>query len=465
MDIIPKDRDFFISYAARDRLWAEWIAWQLANAGYATIADWEFLPGTNRVLQAQTAIARAKGTIAVLSNAYVTSQNSRDEWTTVTKLDPTGHDRRLIPVVVESVQTTGFLATVVCIELVDLDEIKARERLLSALRAEKAKPASAPIFPRVIPAVSAPFPPLEHFLNIVVVDADDEPVPETTVKVFKGDILIAESVTNGNPLKIVVSERPQDLRVEAVSGAHKVEMPIRTTDSQCKIRFSNLRRKRVPVQPVSEEQPVPLIIACPIIAEYEIMSRSLTKHQQVGADGPLIATIGQLGRHRVVCVQTGKGETETAAALQWALGKWKSRWVLLVGIAGGFPEQKVRRGDVVVATFVYNFDFGKIEDKRFIRRPELDFQSDRKLLAYANLVAVRRAVTWTDTIRETRPDKEPNTASKLSFGYIGSSNKVIDDPSYESFREVQRGDSVQHPADLYCQRSVLILQIPGQRGA
>src|SRR5207244_3645443 len=148
---------------------------------------------------------------------------------------------------------------------------------------------------------------------------------------------------------------------------------------------------------------------------YDIVSRRLTNTEPVSSDAPLIGTVGQLGPHRVVCVQTGKGEGETAAALQWALARWKSRWVLLVGIAGGFPDQKVRRGDVVVATFVYNFDFGKIEDKRFIRRPELDFQCDRKLLAYASLAAVRSADTWANAIGETRPDKEPNSASKLSF--------------------------------------------------
>ena len=30
-------KDFFISYTAVDRSWAEWIAWELEKAGYDTV--------------------------------------------------------------------------------------------------------------------------------------------------------------------------------------------------------------------------------------------------------------------------------------------------------------------------------------------------------------------------------------------------------------------------------------------
>jgi hypothetical protein len=29
-------KDFFISYTAKDRQWAEWVAWQLESAGFTT---------------------------------------------------------------------------------------------------------------------------------------------------------------------------------------------------------------------------------------------------------------------------------------------------------------------------------------------------------------------------------------------------------------------------------------------
>jgi hypothetical protein len=38
-------RDFFISYTALNRPWAEWIAVQLEQAGYSTVLQaWDFQP-------------------------------------------------------------------------------------------------------------------------------------------------------------------------------------------------------------------------------------------------------------------------------------------------------------------------------------------------------------------------------------------------------------------------------------
>ena len=41
-------KDFFISYIGADVQWAEWIAWQLRNAGYATVfQEQDFHAGGN----------------------------------------------------------------------------------------------------------------------------------------------------------------------------------------------------------------------------------------------------------------------------------------------------------------------------------------------------------------------------------------------------------------------------------
>ena len=38
---------FFISYTGADRVWAEWIAWQVEEAGYQVkIQAWDFSPGS-----------------------------------------------------------------------------------------------------------------------------------------------------------------------------------------------------------------------------------------------------------------------------------------------------------------------------------------------------------------------------------------------------------------------------------
>ena len=64
--------DFFISYNGADKVWAEWIAWQLEEAGFSTILQaWDFRPGANFVLKMQEASKEAEKIIAVLSPNYL----------------------------------------------------------------------------------------------------------------------------------------------------------------------------------------------------------------------------------------------------------------------------------------------------------------------------------------------------------------------------------------------------------
>ena len=59
--------DFFVSHAGRDRAWAEWVAWQLADAGYAVELDvWDWAAGKNFMTAMSDALDRAERGGAVL---------------------------------------------------------------------------------------------------------------------------------------------------------------------------------------------------------------------------------------------------------------------------------------------------------------------------------------------------------------------------------------------------------------
>lgn len=74
-------KDFFVSYNKADRAWAEWVAWQLEEAGYTTIIQaWDFRPGSNFVLKMQEAAAKAEKTIAILSRDYLNALYTQPEW-------------------------------------------------------------------------------------------------------------------------------------------------------------------------------------------------------------------------------------------------------------------------------------------------------------------------------------------------------------------------------------------------
>jgi TIR domain/Effector-associated domain 7 len=144
--------DFFISYNKADRTWAEWIAWQLEEAGFTTVLQaWDFRPGGNFVIEMDKATKEAGRTIAVLSPAYVDATFTRPEWAAAFAQDATGEKRTLVPVRVVDFHPTGLLAALVYVDLVDLDQDAARTALLDGIQSGRAKPTTAPPFPGRIP--------------------------------------------------------------------------------------------------------------------------------------------------------------------------------------------------------------------------------------------------------------------------------------------------------------------------
>jgi tetratricopeptide (TPR) repeat protein len=141
-------KDFFVSYNKADRAWAEWIAWELEQAGYTTILQaWDFRPGSNFVLEMQRAASDAQRTIAVLSPDYLAALFPQPEWAAAFAQDPTGEKGILVPVRVRECDVKGLLPQIVYIDLVGKDESAARQALLSGVSRERAKPHTAPAFP------------------------------------------------------------------------------------------------------------------------------------------------------------------------------------------------------------------------------------------------------------------------------------------------------------------------------
>src|ERR1044072_9749525 len=141
-------KDFFISYNKADRAWAEWIAWQLEEAGYTVVIQaWDFLTGGNFVLDMQKAAKEAERTIAVLSPDYLTSEFAAPEWAAAFAQDPTSKKSKLLPVRVRECEPKGLLAQIVCIDMLKLDEATAKQFLLDGVQHGRAKPKVKPGFP------------------------------------------------------------------------------------------------------------------------------------------------------------------------------------------------------------------------------------------------------------------------------------------------------------------------------
>ena len=162
----PAQVDYFISYTAADRAWAEWIAWQLEAAGSTTLLQaWDFRPGSDFVHEMQQATQEADRTIAVASPAYFGSKFGEAEWRAAFRKDPTGESGVLVPVRVEDCDPPGLLSTLVYVDLVGVDEAAARERLLAGLceGGRPGRPESAPMFPGLTATEAAGLRPAPEF--------------------------------------------------------------------------------------------------------------------------------------------------------------------------------------------------------------------------------------------------------------------------------------------------------------
>lgn len=146
-------QDFFISYNQADRSWAEWIAWELEEAGYSVLIQaWDFRPGSNFVLEMDKALKEAERMIAVLSPDYIKSSFTAPEWAAEFARDSTGNDRKLIPVRVREVDLLGLLRQIVYIDLVRVtEETATRALLLDGVQKGRAKPRQKPAYPGTPP--------------------------------------------------------------------------------------------------------------------------------------------------------------------------------------------------------------------------------------------------------------------------------------------------------------------------
>jgi tetratricopeptide (TPR) repeat protein len=142
-----KARNFFLSYTGADCAWAEWVAWQLEQAGYSVVLQaWDFEPGDNLVARMRDALERSDRTIALISAAYLASPYCTDEWTGAFLHDPDGKNR-LLQVRIEACDLPRLLRSQVYIDLVGLSHQEAHARLLAGVKRGRRRPASEPPFP------------------------------------------------------------------------------------------------------------------------------------------------------------------------------------------------------------------------------------------------------------------------------------------------------------------------------
>ena len=103
--VVGDRSDFFVSHAGADRAWAEWVAWQLTEAGYTVELDvWDWAAGQNFITAMSDALERCDRVVALFSAAYFDrSRYTTEEWSAGALHVPGTGEGRLVPVRVEDV--------------------------------------------------------------------------------------------------------------------------------------------------------------------------------------------------------------------------------------------------------------------------------------------------------------------------------------------------------------------------
>ncbi|MEW6208250.1 MAG: hypothetical protein AB1631_07775 [Acidobacteriota bacterium] len=139
------------------------------------------------------------------------------------------------------------------------------------------------------------------------------------------------------------------------------------------------------------------------------------------------------GMYRVVVAFAGRpGPNAGNVAVTRTIGRWHPRHVLLVGIAGGLPIEDLKKGDVVVSTVIWDYEYGKAEQV-FIPRHDFTYQVDGSLVRNALACALT-----SDWWKGLNADPDGQCHPKVIAGPIASGSKVIDEITEEFFGQVQR---------------------------
>ncbi|WP_323185099.1 FxSxx-COOH system tetratricopeptide repeat protein [Streptomyces sp. NBC_00140] len=144
------DRRWFISHAGVDRAWAEWVGWQLLDAGLEIELDyWDWGAGDNFVLKMNAALERGRF-LALFSPAYFEPERfTTPEWTAMV-----AKKEQITPVCIARTTAPAILSFLLAPDVFGLDDHAAREALLRAVEGPSRPDQAPPRPPGMLARVS-----------------------------------------------------------------------------------------------------------------------------------------------------------------------------------------------------------------------------------------------------------------------------------------------------------------------
>jgi nucleoside phosphorylase len=129
----------------------------------------------------------------------------------------------------------------------------------------------------------------------------------------------------------------------------------------------------------------------------------------------------------VLALTHRQGNVASSQATLYTVERWRPRYVVMVGIAGGFPKEGVRRGSVAISSVIWGYEYGKIADGKFNPRNDQTFQVDNALVTAAITHNLMHP-DWHRRIAVKPPDRA--SVPNVVVGPIASGEQVVDDARY-----------------------------------
>ena len=145
---------------------------------------------------------------------------------------------------------------------------------------------------------------------------------------------------------------------------------------------------------------------------------------------PVTFTDGMASEYDVVLTDLlGMGRVEAANAVGDAIRRWRPRYIILVGIAGGLSKAGVQVGDVLISEQIADYELQKLTQEKTLTRWSIHRASPALLAAAKQL----RPEDWQSFIHEQRP--QPGVPQR-HFGPICTGDKVVANGLLDQYHEV-----------------------------
>jgi len=200
---------------------------------------------------------------------------------------------------------------------------------------------------------------------------------------------------------------------------------------------SGMRRRLLPPTPIThpgginpvQETTIDFLIITALKEEREAVLRLLPDARKVdpskddtytyyAATVPAKTGQGTEGVYNVIVVSySGMGRAGAGVVTATVLQRWRPRYTVLVGIAGGFEQRGVRKGDILIADKIIDYELQKLHEHKDEVRTEV-FKTSQRLRHFSDNFT---EVEYKDQMPPGRPD---GGVPKVIPGDIASGDKV-----------------------------------------